>query len=107
VGGVIVAVKVPLALVVPWLVLIVPSLEVSVTATPDAGLPLLLTAETAICHGPFAGPPSTGVPIMTREPLDELEDVIVIASVPDFVESWLEVAFTVAMPEAGAAGGAV
>jgi hypothetical protein len=44
---------------------------------------------------------------MTREPLDELEDVIVIASVPDFVESWLEVAFTVAMPEAGAAGGAV
>jgi hypothetical protein len=33
--------------------------------------------------------------------------VIVIDSVPVLVESWLEVAFTVAMPEAGAAAGAV
>lgn len=102
-----VPVQVPLEFVVPWLALRAPSVDVKTTARPDAGPPLLLTAETAICQGPFAGPPSTGVAMMTTEPLLATGVVIVIDSAPDFVESWLEVPFTVAMPEAGAAAGAV
>jgi len=107
VGGVMVAFKAPLAFVVPCFALSVPSVEESVIARPEAGPPLLLDAATTICHGPFPGPPSTGVARRTREASGGGGEVIVIGAVPDFVGSWVEVALTVAPPDTGTAAGAV
>jgi len=44
---------------------------------------------------------------MTSELSDAGEEPIEISAVPDFVGSWIEVAFTVAVPVAGTVAGAV
>ena len=97
-GGAIDDVKVPLTSVVPWLGLSVPSVDVNVTAWPDAGFPLLSEAATIICHGPFPGPPFAGVAMITRDPLDLVEDVTVIVAIPDLVASCVDVAVMSAVP---------
>jgi hypothetical protein len=62
-----VAVRAPVESVKPWLKLVEPEVSLSDTGKLAIGFPLESAAPTAICQGPVAGPPFSGVAIITKE----------------------------------------
>ncbi len=66
--------------------------------TPDNGLPAESFIAIESDHVPFPGPPFAGVAMITRDPLDVVEDVTVIVAIPDLVASCVDVAVMSAVP---------